>query len=75
MESDDIVMEDLDQEAAGQEDVDMQGPLMLHTPSPDSNRLLFHPKYLDAPGHKVMSPEDFRAWLHNDPYAPPLYGS
>jgi hypothetical protein len=53
----------------------MQGPLMLKTPSPDSDGLPFHPKYLDKPGYEVMSHEEFRAWLHNNPCAPPMYRS
>jgi hypothetical protein len=53
----------------------MQGSPMLHTPSPSSDRLPFHPKYLNGKGHEVMSPGEFRTWLHNDPHAPPLYRS
>jgi hypothetical protein len=48
---------------------------MQKTPSPESDGLPFHPKYLRAPGYETMSHEEFRAWLHSDPCAPPLYGS
>jgi hypothetical protein len=74
-ESIDHVIEDADQEATGQGDMDMQGPFMLHIPSPDSDGLPFYPKYLNSEGHEVMSPGEFRAWLYNDPHAPPLYRS
>jgi hypothetical protein len=48
---------------------------MPKTPSPDSNGLPFHPKYIWAPGLKTMSPREFRGWLRSDPLALPLYGS
>jgi hypothetical protein len=38
---------------------DMQGSPMSHTTSPDSDELPFHPKYLDVPGHKAISPREF----------------
>jgi hypothetical protein len=53
----------------------MQGPLVQKTPSLDSDRLPFHPKYLHAPGYKVMSQEEFRQWLRSDPRTPPMYRS
>jgi hypothetical protein len=71
----DHIMEDVEPRAASPGDVDMQGPLMLKTPSPDSDGLPFHPKYLHAPGHETMSHTEFRAWLCSDPHAPPMYGS
>jgi hypothetical protein len=71
----DHVMEDVEPGAASPRDVDMQGPPMPKTPSPDSDGLPFHPKYLRALGHEVMSPEEFRQWLRSDLLALPLYGS
>jgi hypothetical protein len=48
---------------------------MLKTPSPDSDGLPFHPKYVEVPGYEAMSPLELRAWLCNDPHAPAMYGS
>ena len=53
----------------------MQEPPMPHTKSPDSDRLPFHPKYLNHPGHASMSGDELHLWLHDDPNAPPLLGS
>jgi hypothetical protein len=48
---------------------------MLKTPSPDSDGLPFHPKYLDAPGLEAMSLVELRAWLCNNSHALAMYGS
>jgi hypothetical protein len=48
---------------------------MLKTPSPDSDRLPFHPKYRDILGLEAMSPEELTGWLRNDPHALAMYGS
>jgi hypothetical protein len=42
----DHVMEDVEPGAASPRDVDMQGPLMPKTLSPDSDGLPFYPKYV-----------------------------
>jgi hypothetical protein len=55
----DHVMEDIEPGAASPQDVDMQGPLMPKTPSPESDGLLFHPKYRWAPHLETMSPTEF----------------
>jgi hypothetical protein len=48
---------------------------MPKTPSPDSNGLLFHPKYCDILGHKAMSLAELKAWLRDDPLTLVMYGS
>jgi hypothetical protein len=53
----------------------MQGPLVPYTPSPDSDGLPFHPKYLNIEGYKAMSFGEFKLWLHDNPCAPPLIRS
>jgi hypothetical protein len=53
----------------------MQRPSMLKTPSPDSDGLPFHPKYVEVPVYQTMSPAELRAWVRNDPHAPAMYGS
>jgi hypothetical protein len=75
VEPPDHIMEDIEPGATTPRDVDMQGPSVPKTPSLDSNRLPFHPKYLRAPGHEVMSHDEFRAWLRSDPCTPPIYRS
>jgi hypothetical protein len=75
IEPPDHIMEDVEPGAASPRDVDMQGPPMPKTPSPDSDGLPFHPKYVGIPGYEAMSPGELRAWLCNDPHAPPMYGS
>jgi hypothetical protein len=57
----DHIMEDVEPGAASPRDVDMQGPTMLKTPSPDSDGLPFHPKYMEVPGYEAMSPLELRA--------------
>jgi hypothetical protein len=68
-------MEDVEPGAASPRDVDMQGSTMPKTPSPESDGLPFHPKYLDIPGLEVMSHAKLRAWRRNDPHTPAMYGS
>jgi hypothetical protein len=68
-------MEDVKPRAASPRDVDMQGTPMPKTPSPDSDGLPFHPKYVKVPGYKAMSLAELKAWLRNDPCAPPMYES
>jgi hypothetical protein len=48
---------------------------MPKAPSPDSDRLPFHPKYRDILGLEAMSPEELTGWLRNDPHTPAMYGS
>jgi hypothetical protein len=48
---------------------------MPHTPSPDSDGLPFHPKYLNVEGYEAMSPRELQQWLHDDPCTPLMYGS
>jgi hypothetical protein len=71
----DHVMEDVEPRAASPRDVDMQRSTMPKTPSPDSDGLPFHPKYLDIPGLKAMSHTELAAWRRNDPHAPAMYES
>jgi hypothetical protein len=68
-------MEDVEPGATSPRDMDMQGPLMPKTPSPDSDGLPFYPKYVEVPGYEAMSPPELRAWLRNDPHTPAMYSS
>jgi hypothetical protein len=72
----DHIMEDVEPGAASPRDMDMQGPTMPKTLSPDSDGLPFHPKYLWAPGRgDAMSPAEFRRWLCSNLLAPSMHDS